>query len=302
MTCDCGRDTAPGELTCPTCISKTRRDLTQIVELAALMPREAEAKGVNSEAAYLAGPAADPTTWTARKVYTARTLDVPLSTLEDDDPWHPYSVLGRWQMMLEEDYGLHALHKITIAGAAGFLDRMLYRVANDPEQDFALFAREVRECRAHLEGVVHDSRIPDLGAPCPECEAPAKRLRKEWAHWCADEDCRKPVHDPTGKEDRWVCQTDPEHWWSEADYRLRVADVYEENLDQALTLTATQMLDVHGVDPVLLRKWAERGQVVKRGRDEQGRQRYDVASTLRMRDRASVVTEAGDETSPASAM
>ena len=53
------------------------------------------------------------------------------------------------------------------------------------------------------------------------------------------------------------------------------------------------MLDTYRIKPGALRKWAEREQVAKRGKDEQGRQLYDVASAVAMRDRASVVTEAG---------
>jgi len=281
----CGREVAPTELTCPVCLGRTRRDLTAIVTLAALMPSEAEHRGVNSEAAYLAGPAADPVTWVTRKVYMARTLDVPLASLEDDDPWHPYGVLGRWQMMLEEDYGLRDTRKVTISGAASFFahddGRFLYRFANDPDQDFALFAAEIATCRAHLDAVLHDSRTPEKGAPCPECSTDFGSGPPLVKHY-VDED-------PTGASDRWACP-ECDSWWSEADYRLRVGTRYLEHADR---LTASQMLDTYRIKPGALRKWAEREQVAKRGKDEQGRQLYDVASAVAMRDRASVVTEAG---------
>lgn len=71
----CLEHVGPTELTCPGCIGKTRRDLAQIRELSALMLGEAVARGVNSEAAMLAGPAADPATWVARKVWMKKQID-----------------------------------------------------------------------------------------------------------------------------------------------------------------------------------------------------------------------------------
>jgi hypothetical protein len=268
----CGREVAPTELTCPVCLGRTRRDLTAIVTLAALMPSEAEHRGVNSEAAYLAGPAADPVTWVTRKVYMARTLDVPLASLEDDDPWHPYGVLGRWQMMLEEDYGLRDTRKVTISGAASLLDRLLDRIANDPGQDFALFAGEIATCRAHLEAVLHDSRTPEKGAPCPECSTDFGSGPPLVKHY-VDED-------PTGASDHWTCP-ECDSRWSEADYRLRVGANY---LASAAVLTADQMRDQYRIPPGTLRRWVAEGKVKRRGRDDHGRQMYDVADALMLRD------------------
>lgn len=268
----CGREVAPTELTCGVCLGRTRADLVSIVTLSALLPAEAEHAGVNSEAAYLAGPAAEPSTWTARKVYTARTLDVPLASLENDDPWHPYGVLGRWQMMLSEDYGIVDTRTITVSRSAELLDRLLHRFANDPAQDFALFAREIRECRAHLEAVLHDSRTPEKGAPCPECSSDfgsGPPLIKRYV----DED-------PSGASDHWTCP-ECDSRWSEADYRLRVGANY---LASAAALTADQMRDQYRIPPGTLRRWVTEGKVRRRSRDDHGRQMYDVADALMQRD------------------
>ena len=273
MTCTCGKPTATTELTCPACIGKARTDISMIVTLAALMPSEAEETGINSEAAYLAGPAAHPGTWSARKVYVARTTGVPLASLEDDDPWHPYGVLGRWQMMLEEDYGNHDRALITISGSADYLDRMLHRVANDPAQDFALLAREIRACRTHLEAVLHDSQAPEMGAPCPTCSdehGRGPRLSKRY------EDA-----DPTGTSDRWLCPADRAHAWTEAEYRMRVGANY---LAFAAALTADQMRDQWRIAPGTLRRWVSEGKVSRRGRDQHGRQLYDVNDARNQRD------------------
>ena len=59
----CANHIGPDELTCARCVSRTRIDLRRIVDLAPLMAVQALGTGVNSEAAMLAGPAADPEAW-----------------------------------------------------------------------------------------------------------------------------------------------------------------------------------------------------------------------------------------------
>lgn len=228
-----GRD----ELTCPRCIGRTRADIRWIVNLAALMPFEALSRGVNSEPANLAGPAGDPLVLSWRRVDRARAT----STMIGDgiEETAPTEVLGIWQAMLSEDYDHDQPDRITLGTAAAYLDRNLGRVANDPEQDWALLVREVRRCRGHLESALHNSRRPEQGAPCPECignmqdkrddliaqgvpesEWPklrAPKLTRQYAHWCDDEDCER-LHYDDDSEDRWVCPRDRDHWWPHEDY------------------------------------------------------------------------------------
>lgn len=322
----CGKEVAPTELTCPACLARTRQDLAQIVDLAALMPEEAEHAGINSEAAALSGPIAEPAGWFRRRrhVLAGGLCRCPVDACPDDiqpagpvcECWHgrpermhqscswilgprcpskrdwlganldeasPAWTLGIWDMMLREDYGMPSRDRLTVAAAVKFLDGILHRLANDPAQDFALFAHEVHQCRTHLEAVLHNSRTSEQGAPCPECAVanPDGKARPLVKRYVDD--------DPTGASDRWDCR-DCGSWWGEADYRLRIGARYLQHADR---LTASQMLDVYRIKPGALRKWAERGQVRKHGKDEQGRQLYDVASAVAMRDRASVVTEAG---------
>lgn len=275
----CGRHVAPTELTCGECIGKTRRDIAQIVELSALMLGEAIVRGVNSEAANLAGPAADPEGWRAHQEHRRQDLNAIAdpdafeaalkSLLADHDPLHPLTCLGWWEMAIREDYGPATDQRITVASAAGYLDRMLPRIANDPHQDFPQFAQEIATCRAHMEAVLHDSRQPERGAPCPNCPQPAPRLSK-----------RYDDEDRTGASDRWTC---PEclSWWSEADYRLRVGARYVEHADR---LTADQIEQTYRVAPGTLRRWASEGKVAKRGKDGSGRQLYDVEQVKAMRE------------------
>ena len=315
----CTREVDPPELTCPVCVGNTRNDLTATVTLAALMPEEAEYAGINSEAATLAGPTADPTGWFIRRRHVmggglcrcpkdqCPDLTQPVgpaceecsrkearqhpscawvigprcpskrdwlsANLDEDNPaW----TLGIWDMMLREDYGLTSTAQLTLASAAGFLDRILHRFANDPEQDFPLFAREIRDCRRHLEAVVHDSRVPEKGAPCPACASDKADGEKSpnLVKFYVDDD-------PTGSSDWWGCPDVELHWWTDADYRLRIGTNY---LAHALALTADQMRDQYRIAPGTLRRWAAEGKVKKRGRDGHGRQLYDVAEARGMRE------------------
>ncbi len=324
----CGREVAPTELTCPVCLGRTRTDLAAIVDLYGLLPAEAEHRGVNSEAAVLAGPAARSAEWNRRRRHVmagglcrCATGKCPDDTQPEGpicECWHgkphlmhqscswllgprcpskrdwlsansvgeddPEWTLDVWGHMLREDYGLPTSEPFTIASEVAFLIRILNRLANDPAQDFPLFTKEIHACRTHLEAVLHNSRVPEQGAPCPECAAAnADGKSKPLAKHYVDDD-------PTGTSDWWGCQDIEAHWWSEADYRLRIGTRYLQHADR---LTASQMLDTYRIKPTALRKWAEREQVTKRGKDEQGRQLYDVASALTMRDRANLVTEAG---------
>lgn len=224
-----GRD----ELTCPRCIARTRANLRRIPTLAALVVPVAVASGVNSEAANLAGPAADPEAWTWRKVAARQGRSWHLSLIEDDDEQHPYSVLGRWDMMIREDYDHPSGRPVTITNAADYLDRQLARIANDPGQDWPLFAAEIRRCRRHLEQVIALTARPERGAPCPDCTSEetgvGPRLVRKFPHWCDDPECEQVHYDqrwdrdmqtfvPDHSGDVWQCPRDREHVWSHEDY------------------------------------------------------------------------------------
>ena len=124
----------------------------------------------------------------------------------------------------------------------------------------------------HLEAVLHDSRTPEKGAPCPECSSDfgsGPPLIKRYV----DED-------PSGASDHWICP-ECDSRWSEADYRLRVGANY---LASAAALTADQMRDQYRIPPGTLRRWVTEGKVKRRGRDDHGRQMYDVTDALMQRD------------------
>lgn len=215
----CSQHVGNGENTCARCVGRTRQDIRRVVTQAALMLPQAIGDGVNSEAAMLAGPAANVEAWTWRKVAARQGGSWHLSLLEEDDERHPYTVLTRWQMMLSEDWG-HALpDTLTIAGAGAYLERNLGRLAQDPEQDWPLFASEVSRVRSHMESVIHNDTRPERGAPCPECRSVGKvvRMTRRYSHWCESEDCAR-FHFDDESADVWACPANSEHWFTAAAY------------------------------------------------------------------------------------
>lgn len=234
----CSQHVGKGELTCARCLGRTRIDIRQIALLSTLMLPMAIGDGANSQAADLAGPAADPRSVAAIRLYvqghathlyrtekiTEATFDKILGTLPDEDEWHPYSVTTRWQMMLSEDYRHPLPGRLTITTATAYLERHLNKTAQDPEQDFPLMARELRKVRSRLETALHNSTEPERGAPCPECTSAGNvdpkdvRLIREYGHWCDVEDCER-IHYSDDSGDEWYCpRKRTEHRWSHAWY------------------------------------------------------------------------------------
>lgn len=218
----CSNHVGYGEITCARCVHRVRMTLRRLADLSALLLPAAIAGGVNSEAANLAGPAADPEAWAWRKVAAKQGKAWHLSLIEDDDEQHPYSVLGRWEMMIREDYGQPSDEPVSIAGAADYLGRQLHRIAQDPEQEFALLAKDLRKCRDHIERVMSTASYSERGAPCPECTDEASgvgpRLKRRHGHWCEDPECRKEHHYLDDSGDEWVCPRDKAHAWDHEEY------------------------------------------------------------------------------------
>lgn len=221
----CSQHIGWDELTCARCVGRSRQDVRAIVDRAAELMPEAVLSGVHSEAFMLATPAADVEAWSWRKIAAKQGRSWHLSMIEDDDDWHPYTVLSRWAQMLSEDYDLERPDVWTIANAAAMLDRILHRVAQDGEQDFGLMRREMSKCRGHIEAVLRDSQQPERGVPCPLCTITGKfaRLVREYGHWCEDQDCRK-IHYLDDSADRWQCPRDVTHQWTLDEYSNRLEE------------------------------------------------------------------------------
>lgn len=223
----CANHVGDGELTCARCLGRARTNLRRIPIVSRLMMLIALEDGVDSEAANLAGPAANPEAWSWRKVAARQGKAWHLSLIEDDDEEHPYSVLGRWDMMLRDDYGHPSDEIVTIANAAAYLDGQLGRVAQDDGQDFPLLARELRKCRQHLERVLRTAMSRQRGAPCPDCTSEetgvGPRLVREYGHWCEDDDCDR-LHYLDDSADEWVCPRNRAHSWTVSSYEAYIEE------------------------------------------------------------------------------
>ena len=236
----CSEHVGWGELTCARCLGRTRADVRQLSNLAALMWNVAIAQlDVATDAAMYAGPAANMDEYAEVKEAIGHRLDAwlrqglmserrhlkEMTDLAADDESHPANVLGVWCRMWAEDYGLTMPNTAHLSESVAFIERNLHRVAQDENQDFPLFAREVRACRSRMEFVLRNSHAADRGAPCPTCPTPAPRLTREWGHHCDDLDCTRQ-HYPEDP-DLWICPRNRDHQWADEDYRRWVADVYE---------------------------------------------------------------------------
>ena len=271
-----------GTVACELCKGKARHAVETISDLSALLlPAAIMSGSVTGEAAVLAGPAPDP--------YTRREHDRELRAwglwgwLEDDDPWHPFAVLGRWAMATAETLELPPVAVHTVTAYAGHILEHLDEIAGHERHGFPRMLAELRACRRHLENVLRNSHEPETGVPCPSCSTPDQPgPRLEHVH--VDED-------PTGASDGWRCPR-CRKWWREADYRLRVG---RDARQHATRLTAAAITDLYRVPAGTLRRWAHEGRVKKYGRDSTGKQLYSVPDVLRCREE----TRAGGSASPA---
>lgn len=216
----CSQHVGFRELTCARCLGRVRQTIRKIRDHTPLLPPAAELAGINSEAAYLAGPAADVEAWSWRKIAAKQGVAWHVSLIEEDDDWHPYTVLTRWEFMLREDYGERRDTPASISAAADYLDRKLAIVAQDENQDFSQMRRELNTCWNHMQIPLAIKPWVERGAPCPECKAEDHfvRLNHEHGHWCTDPDCER-IHYLDDSGDRWVCPRNREHAWTEKAYR-----------------------------------------------------------------------------------
>ena len=266
--------TASERLTCAKCVGYVRDDLALIADLAARpIAREAEHRGVTSEAAMLAGPAAEPGPWGRQAAAAAIAGGAVADYLRFcGDELHPLWVLGTWDMFWREHLEHPTGSPVTVGAAAAYLASQLTYMAQQVEPDFAQFADEIRTCRSHLENVLRDGERSERGARCPVCDS--ADLVKEYGE--------------TEVEDRWVCPgkdsagKDCTVSYTEGDYRAKVDAVYVEH---APKLNYTDLEATYRVPAGSVRGWAALGKVRRYGK-RNGRQLYDVADVLAMRDQS----------------
>jgi hypothetical protein len=202
----CRRAHADGA--CAECMAEVRANLHEIARLCDALPEEVEHRGIDSEAAMLWGPTADPEMRQhVEAAYLAGRLpegwieashgrDCPLLWNEPcvgcrGGELHPLTVLGTWHMVvtdaLEHD---EAEGRITIGSATDYLDRQLTYLGGYDMLPFEDLARDLRRCVGHLLAVLHDQNQGDrANVGCFECGADLERKLTA-----------------TGFEDLWTCQ------------------------------------------------------------------------------------------------
>lgn len=256
------------DLVCAWCLGGVRDHLKSIMTMSAALLGEALVRGLNSEAAHLTGPAADPETWDHRRL-SALAARIDPHWLDDQvDLHHPAWVLGTWERHARDHLAQRVspgTSRPTLTEAKTYLDGHLTRLAHAADFDFSQLADDVRLCHDHVERVLHLDEHHEVGVDCPSCGQ--ARLRKDYG--------------TTEDGDRWTCPR-CHQWWTEHDYRAKVSGTY---IAVSPVLTASQISAQYRVPEGSVRGWATRGDVRKRGRDESGRQLYLVEDVLACRDR-----------------
>lgn len=174
---------------CPECVGAARDDLHNIGRLCDSLPEEVAHRGVNGEAMVLLGPAADPE---ARGHLEASVLAGRVS--EDyldvaDGERHPKFVVATWDVVWRDALEHDEAEGWTLAVGIDYLDRQLTYMASFEHVPFEDFATQVRDCRAHLESVLHDQNQGDrANVGCFECGGDLERKLSK-----------------AGFEDVWTC-------------------------------------------------------------------------------------------------
>jgi hypothetical protein len=224
------------EHACPDCMDETREAITEILRMCDALPGEAKAKGVNSEAMNLLGPAAD---WEQTNHVEASVLAgrLPADWIDHaDHELHPLIVLGGWESVWREEFEAEGTKRQTVADAGAYLDRNLSRASSWPHVPFEDMARDLRRCRSHMEAVLHDGEQVDRGAPCPTCRT---LLEKRWD----------------------VGQLGRDGWWCPKCKVIHTADQYDfrmkaDYVEHAEWLNAVHIQQRFGVSQGTLRRWA----------------------------------------------
>ena len=206
-------------VTCPKCVGDVREDLDQIAELAARMLGEAIHKGVDSEAAMLAGPSANAVDWQRRQrliVNAALTADEDSDEAKRLRAWisdcrdeaHPLWILGTWSEAWRDHLDQPDDRTITIERAYAYLSEHLTRMAQVDEPDFGQFVTEVRGCRSHMQAVIHDENQGDrANVGCFDCGDTLERRLTT-----------------AGFEDHWTCRRCRRRYtYAEYNFALRAA-------------------------------------------------------------------------------
>lgn len=251
---------------CPACLADVRETLHEISRLCEALPGEANARGIDSEAMNLLGPAADPE---ARGHLEAsyRAGRLPEGWLEtgkhgkhcpllvneactgcSGDELHPLIICGKWMGNYLEAFDHDEPARVTVPGALSYLIRNLDHIATEDDIPFKQFRDELTACLNHLEQVLRDGDQVEPGSPCLVCKKPLLRVYRgnelPWKH--------RDGSQPLAADDCWACarcretRSDGEYLQARKDELLSKADL----------LGADDMSARTGVPASTIRRWA----------------------------------------------
>lgn len=167
--------------TCGLCIHGVRDNLKAVTRLSEKLLDEAMNKGVNSEAAALAGPAIK--TLEGIEAFEYRRMSFLMGRipqLEQDDR-HPLWILGSWEMIIRQHLSQEAKpgQRVTLLDARDYIDTQLHVLAHDPHFPFDELMQDLWRCARHLENVLRDGvREERTQVPCLDC---GRRLERRYA-------------------------------------------------------------------------------------------------------------------------
>lgn len=263
---------------------KIAQNLRAIEDMYDRLGDELAYAGVDADAMTYLGPVANLEAWEHR--YEAAEARGLLSDQAWDDyasdqdaEWHPLAVLSSWVDIVRDERDQPTDLKATVKREADYLRKAApwmfqaneHTGINFPPVDALM--NDLQRVKTVLENVLKDGVRHDTGVPCMRCKTALVKV------YAANVD---------GSGDHWKC-TRCEETTTLEQYKLAVKQAY---LAEADRLTATDMLEAYRIKPGTLIVWASRDKVHKRGKDDSGRQLYDVEDALKMRDKTSNEDEA----------
>lgn len=281
-------------LTCPECVGETRDDLDEIAELSSpsRVMGEAINRGINSAAAFIAGPAAHPAAFARRRRWV--TLG-GLCSCEDgtcpdeaEPPQGPVCeecshtvpaehkscgwIIGprcpamrewlgtnrdenhpEWVLGLwDHEVAIHLGHDREYARSTDYLQQHLTALAQDEDFGFDEFARSIRSCRHYLEEIQHDGDQVERGAPCWICNT---GVLVEKCHAEMTDEKGELLVDGEGRQmedDYWYCPA-CESTWDIAQYDSIVT---ASSIFHATELTVAGLALRLSLPESTIRRWA----------------------------------------------
>jgi hypothetical protein len=217
----------------------------------------------------------------------------------DGDANTPMLVLVQWEDAWRDTLGSPTQKRPHLRDAIKYLGDHLTLMAQRHDPPIGDFAEELATLRHHLEEVLGDGVRNQPGAPCVHCGTALVQLSSKpraCKHRVLADEVAKLAKDPRfnlmalclayphmavehmrcdqgGLRDTWQCLRCRRRY-TDDQYRYAVGSEY---IRSARSLTARELEWKTGVPASTIRAWGSMGRVTKRGRDDFGLWRYDVA-------------------------